>query len=426
MADIKNYKCPACTGTMHFVAASQKVECDYCGSDYDVAEIEKLMEESTDLSSIDTPDEWTCDAQGWDPAGMQAYQCPSCGAQLICDDTTAATSCPYCGNPTIVPEMFAGTLQPEVIIPFKLEKQQAIDKLKKHYGKKLFLPSAFKDMNHIEDVKGVYVPFWLYDGVASGNAVYHAEKTKTTRQGDYEVKKTDYYVVHRAGEVKFEKIPADASTKMPDDLMDSIEPYDYKELKPFSKGYMAGYLADRYDVTKEENAKRAKSRAAKTLQDMFDETVTGYNTRRKTIEHTNVKQGKITYAMMPVWLLSTKYNNQNYMFAMNGQTGKLVGNLPMDKVKALLTSIIVFIVTFLFGMLIGDGFNTSTAGIAIKFIALPCCITLLCFLGFKSQLNSVRIAKTSRDYIVGNGLRLSRKDDRFLHSREEKRKINKN
>lgn len=420
MADINNYKCPACAGSMKFDGKLGKVVCDYCGSDYDVKEIEKLMEESGEKSDINQLDEWTCDATGWEPDGMLAYKCPSCGASLICDDTTAANSCPYCGNPTIVPSQFEGALKPELVIPFKVDKNQAIQKLHEFYGKKFFLPSAFKNENAINDVKGVYVPFWLYDGIANGETTYHAEKEHTHRQGDYEIKKVDHYAVHRKGNVKFEKIPADASSKMPDDLMDSIEPYDYKELKEFSKGYMAGYLADRYDVSKEESAERAKKRAANTLVDMLDETVTGYNSKHRTFTNINVKQGKITYAMMPVWMLSTKWKEKDYLFAMNGQTGKMVGNLPMDVAKAVITTFLTFIIPFLIA------FICMGSDAVITSIAIGALISIITFFLFKGQLKSVSIARTSRNYVTGKGLNLTYKNDRFLRTTETRRKINNN
>lgn len=426
MADINNYKCPACSGSMHYDSDSNRVVCDYCGSGYDVKDIENLMKEGSESSEMNKADEWTCNATGWDATGMNAYSCPSCGAGLVCDNNTAASSCPYCGNPTIVPTQFEGVLKPQYIIPFKIDRKKTKDKVDKYYKRKLFLPKQFKETSEFHDVQGVYVPFWLYDGVAYGDAKYHGEKVHTSRKGDYEIKKTDHYAIVRQGEVKFEKIPADASSKMPDALMDSIEPYDYKGLEEFSQGYIAGYLADRYDVSKEECADRAKKRAANTLEKLIDDSVTGYNTKTKVFCHTRVKEGTISYAMLPVWMMSTKYKNKDYLFAMNGQTGKMVGELPMDKLKAFITTIIAFMIPFIIMFAISGGLNASTTWVKfMKFFVFPALIALLTFLGFKSQLKNVRIAKTSNNYIVGKGLKLTHKRDHFTHSTETKRKINK-
>ena len=343
MADqVTNYQCPACTGPLHYEGTTGRLECEYCGSTYSVEEIEKMYASASAqaeaaseaaASQAQGGDEWSCDAEQWTENGMKAYSCPSCGAELVCDETTAATSCPYCGNPTIVPGQFTGMLKPEYIIPFKLNKEAAITALKNHYKGKFLLPKSFTDENHIEEIKGVYVPFWLYDGTAAGSATYDATKSRTYRQGDFEVKDTQHFEVNRSGSLAFEKIPADASSKMPDDLIDSIEPYDYSELKKFTKAYLPGYLADKYDVSAEEDAERAVSRAKQTLRDSLRRSVTGYETVSEKSSHIKVSQGKIHYALMPVWLLSTKWNGENYLFAMNGQTGRLVGDLPTDKKK---------------------------------------------------------------------------------------------
>ena len=286
----------------------------------------KAAEEGWDTSDIS--DNW-----GKDAAGMKSYNCPSCGAELICDETTAATSCPYCGNPTVVPGQFSGVLKPDYVIPFKVSKKEAIEKLKMHYKGRPYLPKSFKDDNHIEEIQGVYVPFWMFDGKASGEASYKATTSKVYEKGDEEITETRHYEVSRAGSIGFEKIPVDASSKMPDDHMDSIEPYDYSGLKEFSTAYLPGFLADKYDVSVKDSQKRADTRCASTLEDALRGTVTGYDSC--TLEHKQIdlKRGKVHYALLPVWMLHTKWNGQDFLFAMNGQTGKMVGDLPTSKGK---------------------------------------------------------------------------------------------
>ena len=350
---ITNYQCPACTGPLHYSESLGKLKCDYCGTEYEVAEIEamyakkeeksveaqkkaeketeqkkqqqaKAAEEGWDTSDIS--DNW-----GKDAAGMKSYNCPSCGAELICDETTAATSCPYCGNPTVVPGQFSGVLKPDYVIPFKVSKKEAIEKLKMHYKGRPYLPKSFKDDNHIEEIQGVYVPFWMFDGKASGEASYKATTSKVYEKGDEEITETRHYEVSRAGSIGFEKIPVDASSKMPDDHMDSIEPYDYSGLKEFSTAYLPGFLADKYDVSVKDSQKRADTRCASTLEDALRETVTGYDSC--TLKQIDLKRGKVHYVLLPVWMLHTKWNGQDFLFAMNGQTGKMVGDLPTSKGK---------------------------------------------------------------------------------------------
>lgn len=349
---VTNYQCPACTGPLHYAGDSGKLECEYCGSAYDVAEIEKLYAdreaaaETQAASAVaaqaaeaeelgEDQGEYAASGESWDPEGMKAYSCPSCGAELVCDETTVATSCPYCGNPSIVPGQFAGMRKPDYVLPFKLDKKAAEDALRQYYKGKKLLPKAFSAENHIQEIKGVYVPFWLYDGEADADVSYAATRVFTTTRGNERITTTEHYQVRRAGTVRFERIPVDASSKMPDEHMDSIEPFDYSELKPFSTAYLPGYLADKYDEDAEKCAERADRRAKATALNVMNESVKGYATCIPTRENVRLRRGSVKYALMPVWMLSTQWKGQNFLFAMNGQTGRLIGDLPISKGRLL-------------------------------------------------------------------------------------------
>ena len=180
----------------------------------------------------------------------------------------------------------------------------------------------------MEEIKGVYVPFWMFDGEAEGWANYKASRSHTHREGDYEVTRTEHFDVYREGSLAFEKVPVDASSKMPDDYMDSIEPFDYSALKSFSTAYLPGFLADQYDVSIEDSQARANTRCENTRVDAMRGTVVGYDGCFVENQDVKLRRGKVHYVLLPVWLLSTKWKDKNYLFAMNGQTGKLVGDLP--------------------------------------------------------------------------------------------------
>ena len=344
---VTNYQCPSCTGPLRFEGSIGKLKCEYCGSTFAVQDIEALyadpVEQAQQASAQGTAQaetqqtaegNWNWDAvsSDWGPeaAGMKVYSCPSCGAELICDATTAATSCPYCGNPSIVPSQFRGMLKPDFILPFKLDKQAAMTALRNYYRGKRLLPKAFADQNHIQEVKGIYVPFWLFDGKTDANVDYKATRVHSHIRGDRRVTVTEHYAIHRAGSVSFSRIPVDASTKMPDALMDAIEPFDYSELKPFSMAYMPGFLADKYDVEADTCEERADTRASHTTENIIDGTVGGYSSCIPVNKRIQLRRGTVKYALLPVWMLSTQWNGQNFIFAMNGQTGKFIGDLPVS------------------------------------------------------------------------------------------------
>ena len=443
MADqVTNYKCPACTGPMIFSAATGKVECEYCGSTYDIKEIENMMaaesakaedaKASADAKdAAQSADEWEYTTEGWNEDGMKTYSCPSCGAELVCDENTAATSCPYCDNPTIVPGQFSGMLKPEYVIPFKIPKDKAVAALKDHYKGKALLPKSFTQGNHLDDIKGVYVPFWLYDGVASGTAFYDAKKEQKHREGNEEVTVTDHFKVVRAGHAAFEKIPADASSKMDDNLMDSIEPYDYSEIKEFSKAYLTGFMADKYDVSAEEDTPRVEERAKNTFREMLRETVDGYSSVSEERADLRIEQGKISYAMMPVWMLTTKWKDQKFTFAMNGQTGKMVGDLPVDMGKYWkIFFAVVAVLEVIFALIVANGdtgfAGMSTMGIVMEFVIVPLLIAFIVGAVLKGQMHSVFKAHQAAEYMPKKGLRLTRQSDRFVRQTIERRVIQQN
>ena len=332
---ITNYQCPACTGPLHFDEQSGLLRCDYCESSYTVQEVEELFAEKNAQAEQQPLQQEQASEWGEDAKAMRAYNCPSCGAELICEETTAATACPYCGNPAIVPGQFSGSKKPDCIIPFKLSKEQAVEALKKHYQGKPLLPKAFTEESHLQEIKGVYVPFWLFDGQAHADVTFKTTRTHTHTTGKERIITTDHFEVWRKGSVAFSHVPVDGASKMPDDYMDAVEPYDYADMKPFSLSYLPGFLADKYDVPAEECAPRVESRCRSTALDALRDTVIGYESCLPVREDVSVNCSEPAYALLPVWLLSTKWKDENYLFAMNGQTGKLVGDLPISRERLL-------------------------------------------------------------------------------------------
>lgn len=428
MANINNYQCPCCTGPMRFDGNTGKVVCDYCDTTMDVAEVEALSKERAEKIDAAAKSTWKVDDEIVDwgqgsEAGMKAYSCPQCGAELVCEEHTAATCCPYCGNQTVIENQFKGALKPEYIIPFKTDKEKAIAALKNHYKGKALLPKTFVDGNHIEEIQGVYVPFWLYDGEAEGDFVYKASNTKTQSIPGGREKITDHYIVRRQGKLKFEKVPADASSRMPDTHMDSIEPFDYKELKEFSTVYMPGFLADRYDVEAKDCASRMEDRCEKTLIEAIDKTVK-YDDKDNVRQDIIVKRDKVHYAMLPVWMLNTKWNGKDYLFAMNGQTGKLTGDLPIDWGKfwgnffitlAIAAAVIIGLTAACTG-----GFNPERMGdfqVGLMIVA-PLLIAFIRCMILKSAHKSV-YTPLATAYITEDGLNLKIKTDQFIRQTKE-------
>ena len=335
MAELIEYKCPNCGGAIEFSSELQKLKCPFCETEFELSALkaydESLKVGQDDISLDETPGaEWLSEEQ----EGMALYVCKSCGGEIITDKNTSATACPYCGNNIVMTGNLSGELRPDLVIPFKKNREEAKSALFKHFKGKTLLPKVFKSENHIDEIKGVYVPFWLFSANAAGDISFRATRVRSWSDSRYNYTETSHYSVRRSGEVDFSSVPCDGSSKMDDALMDSLEPFDMTDAVDFQTAYLAGYLADKFDVTAADSRERAQKRMKKSVEEAFQKSVSGYATVAVESSAVTLKNARAKYALFPVWLLNTTWRGNRYVFAMNGQTGKLVGDLPVDKGKA--------------------------------------------------------------------------------------------
>lgn len=265
------------------------------------------------------------------------YACPSCGAQLTVNDFTSATKCEYCGAYNIIDEKITYPYGPDLVLPFRFSKEQATELLRKEFKDKLFCPNDFLSQRTLENLEGEYVPFWLYS--YDTHAVWDGigTKVRTWRSGDTEYTETSKYQVYREMDIDFKQLPVDASIKMPDAIMDIMEPYGYNDLEPFDAKVLSGFQAETYNQTPDQLEPRAREKANRDTESLLRSSMTGYNTltpTRKDIQH---RPSAREFAMMPIWKYVYRYNNTNYEYYINGQTGKVYGKLPKSIGKILFT-----------------------------------------------------------------------------------------
>jgi DNA-directed RNA polymerase subunit RPC12/RpoP len=345
MSNIKEYDCPNCGGSLTFDPPSEGWKCGYCFSAFNKEEIDKIYG-TTESEQLDE-----------EALELDTYHCDSCGAELIADDTTSATFCLYCKSPTVIKQRFKGSFQPKYAIPFKLTKEQSVDIYKKWINKKLFAPTSFKLDDEIDKLTGIYAPFWLFDCDAHGATTGSGTIVTSWRSGKYQYTKTKHYHVEREGNVRYEKIPVDASTKLDDKFMTMLEPYDYKEIKDFSMAYLTGFMAEKYDVESTESEKVMKERAEEFVSKRLRETINGYSTYVASSNSAQLHDVLNNYALMPIYLLVNQYKDEKHMFLINGQTGKVVGETPIDHTRQAIffgvVSACVWVITVLGGAIFG-------------------------------------------------------------------------
>lgn len=326
------YKCPTCGGNMLFDAQTGTLRCEQCSNEMPVEAYEEK----------DAKEE----ANAYEEEGKRQYRCPSCGATLVTDAYTAATTCAYCGSPNIIEEQVDEQFKPDTVLPFRIEKEDARTKLKAWCKGGLLTPSDFLSTNAVnEKLQGIYVPFWLYDIDTDAQIEAMAEKVKVRRSGNKETTTRYKYRVERAGKSSYGKIPRDASKRMDNEKMDLLEPFQMNEARPFSGAYLSGYSAERYSETKDEVYPRARDAARQYAIDELRETILGYDSVSITSSKVEEQCRKVEYALYPVWHYEYKYRNKLYEFMMNGQTGKVVGKSPISVAKVAFVAVTTFAAT---------------------------------------------------------------------------------
>lgn len=321
MSNVMDNRCPSCNAPITYKPKLGKFKCDYCDNEFTADQLKKVEEQPVEEVVKDVE--------------YVSYNCPDCGAQIIADETTSATFCLYCGNSSILKNKLSGEFKPDKIIPFRKEKSDAIEAFKKLTKGRPFIPKSFIDEKNIEKITGLYIPFWLYDFKVNGGVMLNATKVKHWTTGNTNFTQTDFYDVYREGTFGYDMVPSDGSKKFSNDIMNSIEPYDYKDMIDYNPLYLSGFLAERYDVSKDEAFPEARDRVLRSTEEQMMADAVGYSTKTLVTKNLTATSTQTRYALLPVWMVNVKYEDKFYLFAMNGQTGEFIGDIPIDKKKVI-------------------------------------------------------------------------------------------
>ena len=209
-------------------------------------------------------------------------------------------------------------------------------RLQEEFKNRIFAPASFLSEATLSRMEGSYVPFWLYDMSADCHYDGTGTRVRVWRSGDTEYTETSWFHILRDMEVEFEKIPADASKGLPDEIMDLMEPYEYNDLQDFAPEYMSGFLGEVYNGPSTEYEPRARDKAQTDAKSLLMQTVAGYSATVPNRETVDIRQRDVQYALLPVWCYRYRYRDRDYDCYVNGQTGKMAGELPLSIPCALL------------------------------------------------------------------------------------------
>lgn len=306
-----SYKCLSCGAGIHYKPELQKFKCDYCLSEYSEEELLNQSKKET-------------------VGKLNSYTCESCGAKVVTDDTTTSTLCYYCHNPVIISDRLEGEFLPDKIIPFTIDRDRAQKIFLEWVGNKMFVPSDFTSSSQLEKITGIYIPYWWVDYKADIDYVGEGRRITVWRSDNREYKQTDKYQIIRSGKIDINNIGELALTKIDNNLLNGIGPFNESEAIPFSMPYLSGFFAEQYNIKKEEIAPVIEKQAKKYFRYLIDESIGGYNRVRTIRNSIDIDLEKWNYTLLPAWILTYVYKNKTYVFAVNGQTGKAHGKLPLS------------------------------------------------------------------------------------------------
>lgn len=342
------YKCPNCDGELNFDPASQKFACPYCVSSFTKEELERARPAAGS--------EAQAEAGTKESGGEEAclFTCPSCGAEITAGSTTAATHCYYCHNPVILSGRLDGAYLPGKIVPFQITREEAEERFLKWVKKKWFVPKSFFNKKSLENITGIYFPYWLVDCDLRGNLTTRAEKVRIWRVGDTEYTETSHYELYREADIHFEDVIKNALSKSNREIIDHVQPYDPKLMVDFDMPYLSGFQAEKRDVEREALEGEVQADVGRYTEALLRDTMQGYTGIRTVSGGVQIGRENWDYTLLPVWTLVYQGKKEKvFYYAMNGQSGAVYGKLPLNYGKLGLVAGLIFLI--LFGLLFLGG-----------------------------------------------------------------------
>lgn len=360
MADTAlTHKCPNCGGPLLFDPKTQKFHCEYCLSSFTEAEVlafEQKNEpsETVDASSNLTENQATPDEPKTDDVGL--FVCPSCGAEIVTTATTASTFCVYCHNPVVLTERLSGEFLPEKVLPFQIEHKEAEADFLTWVNKKRYVPKEFFDKKQIQNLTGVYYPYWVVEGDLIGTMNAQATNLRVWIVGDIEYTETKRYQIYRAGTTNFKNLVKNALQKNePEKIISSVQPFDLTASIDFKNQYLSGFQTEKRDIEFDQMKENVEDELRQYSDALMQQTISGYQMIDSVDSNQQITDLSNHYVLLPIWLVTYRQKNSDKLFyyAMNGQTGKVAGVLPIDKAKLIREMLAIFIIIAIVGIFIG-------------------------------------------------------------------------
>jgi len=360
------FECPQCGAPrLDYDPATGGLKCPQCGHTQAIAASQAAVEER-DLTTALTD---AGKARGYGRE-MKAVRCDACGATTQVDPAVASTLCPFCGSTQVLEQKpDPNLIRPESVIPFQLTSDQAYQNYKKWLGKGFFRPKDVLQRSGAAQIQGVYLPFWTFDAHAesrwtaeSGDYYYETERYTTTENGKRvtktrQVRKVRWYPSSGHHADDYDDVLVSGTTSGDQPMLQKIYPFETARLLPYKPDYLSGWAAEAYRIPLADAWKNGQEVIRKEEHNKCDRQVPG-DTHRNLNVRTQLSQTTYKHVLLPVFLANYRYNTKPYHFMVNGQTGEVQGQAPIDWVKVAIVAAIVIaillVLLFVFGQAEGS------------------------------------------------------------------------
>lgn len=348
--------CTSCGAFLIYKPGTQHLSCEYCGFENEIPVLEEEIKELNysaylnDKNSIPTTPE-------------ELIKCESCKAISMISSNLSSAFCPYCSTPLIIENVYReNIIQPKALLPFKLDQQLAKKEFDQWIKKLTFAPNNLKKSLNLENLKGIYIPYWTYDirtitryTGERGEYYYTTENYTTTENGKEvsrtrQVRHTRWYNVSGIVRAAFDDILITATRSLPENYLQNLEPWDVENLVPFDKSYLSGFITEKYQIGLKEGCEIAQKTTVDQIAPLIVKDIGGDEQRVSSTE-TTYYEVTFKHLLFPVYVSVYKYKDKVYQFLINGRTGEVQGERPFSAVKVFffyftILVIIVLVVMF--------------------------------------------------------------------------------
>jgi len=332
-----NFTCPSCGAPQKFSPATGKLVCEFCRTQTDIKISQDIIHEyefTEAVAALHTQKNQIIEKD---------IKCKKCGGSFTLTPYSFSSNCPYCGTPAITD--FIREITPKSLIPFRLSHKEAQVLFRQWVGSRWFAPNAFKKyLDGDNTLTGYYLPYWTYDSDTTTpyrglrGDIYYVTVTKTIvqngrqRQIRVQEPRINWTPVSGVVYVSFDDITIGASKTISRAILDSLEPWDTMSLVPFDEKYLSGFEAEEYTVGLDNGFEFAKAKMAHKIEQNIRYDIGG---DQQQIQQMHTKHNDITYknVLLPVWTASFQWKEKEYYYAINAQSGKIVGERPYSSMK---------------------------------------------------------------------------------------------